>query len=158
MPHIHYSLDWTVSVFCTGTFMGEPRVLLVHHKKLATWLPPGGHVEINELPDDAAIREFREETGLQVRLVGPSPGIEDAHARSLILPMCMDVHRVTDTHRHIAVCYRGRLVDGQGMKPTLCEEHHEICWFTRKQVAAVQPMLDSVRTYANLALDVHGRF
>jgi ADP-ribose pyrophosphatase YjhB (NUDIX family) len=32
-------------------------VLLVYHRKLAMWLPPGGHVEPNELPDDAAVRE-----------------------------------------------------------------------------------------------------
>jgi 8-oxo-dGTP pyrophosphatase MutT (NUDIX family) len=34
------------------------------------WLPPGGHVERGEIPDNAAVREVFEETGLNVELVG----------------------------------------------------------------------------------------
>jgi 8-oxo-dGTP pyrophosphatase MutT (NUDIX family) len=39
---------------------------MLKHKKLGKWLPPGGHIEPNELPDDAACREVLEETGLKV--------------------------------------------------------------------------------------------
>lgn len=35
------------------------KVLLIHHKKLNLWLPPGGHIEKNETPDDAVKREFK---------------------------------------------------------------------------------------------------
>lgn len=38
-------------------------VLLVHHRRLG-WSCPGGHLEPDERPRDAAIRELREETGL----------------------------------------------------------------------------------------------
>jgi 8-oxo-dGTP pyrophosphatase MutT (NUDIX family) len=41
-------------------------VLLHLHRKLGMWLPPGGHIERDELPDDAAVREVFEETGLRV--------------------------------------------------------------------------------------------
>ena len=34
------------------------------------WLPPGDHIEQGELPDDAAVREVLEETGLEIELVG----------------------------------------------------------------------------------------
>jgi 8-oxo-dGTP pyrophosphatase MutT (NUDIX family) len=43
------------------------RVLLLFHAKLAMWLPPGGHVDPDELPDEAAVREVLEETGVQAR-------------------------------------------------------------------------------------------
>src|SRR5680860_823118 len=58
--------DWAVSVFV----IWREQVLLHRHRKLRLWLPPGGHVEFGELPDEAAVREVLEETGVAVELVG----------------------------------------------------------------------------------------
>ena len=49
------------------------RVLLCHRRDVDAWNLPGGGVESGELPDQAAIRETKEEVGLEVeveRLVG----------------------------------------------------------------------------------------
>ena len=43
----------------------QPITLLHYHRKLRTWLPPGGYLEKNETPFEAAIREIHEETGIQ---------------------------------------------------------------------------------------------
>jgi 8-oxo-dGTP diphosphatase len=43
--------------------------LLIFHKKLGKWLSPGGHVEVNESVTQAAIREVKEELGINVELV-----------------------------------------------------------------------------------------
>lgn len=39
----------------------KEKILLVDHKKASLWLPPGGHVEINEDPADTVTRECMEE-------------------------------------------------------------------------------------------------
>lgn len=40
------------------------RVLVIEHRRLATWLPIGGELEAGETPLEAARRELSEETGL----------------------------------------------------------------------------------------------
>ena len=52
-----------------GVLIHKDKVLLVKHKKLGIWLNPGGHIEVGELPHQAAEREFFEETGVKVRAV-----------------------------------------------------------------------------------------
>lgn len=46
------------------------KVLLLYHKKLGVWLYPGGHIEKNETPDQTVIREVKEETGLDIEIIG----------------------------------------------------------------------------------------
>ena len=47
----------------TGYIVSKGRVLLHWHPKIKAFLPPGGHVEINEDPVQAVLREVKEETG-----------------------------------------------------------------------------------------------
>lgn len=50
------------------------KVLLVHHKKAQSWLFPGGHVDLGELPPQAALREAEEELSIKktrADLLGP---------------------------------------------------------------------------------------
>lgn len=62
------------------------KVLLVNHKKFGVWLYPGGHVEKNETPDQAVIREVKEETGLDVEIMGEKDNsLTDAKADTTAL-------------------------------------------------------------------------
>ena len=47
----------------------DQKVLLIYHHKLQKWLPPGGHIEINETPAEAARREVQEETGFEIEFI-----------------------------------------------------------------------------------------
>ncbi len=88
---LRYALDWVDSgariwreggpadppvhlvVYVAPVDFARERVLLVDHRKAGLWLPPGGHIEPRELPESAAVREAREELGIDVRgrLRGP---------------------------------------------------------------------------------------
>ncbi|MGG4676345.1 NUDIX domain-containing protein [Providencia rettgeri] len=43
--------------------------LLHEHRKLGFWLPPGGHIEANEEPQQAVFREVLEETGSECKVI-----------------------------------------------------------------------------------------
>jgi 8-oxo-dGTP pyrophosphatase MutT (NUDIX family) len=48
---------------------GTPRVLLVHRPGYDDWSFPKGKLEAGETVEEAALREVREETGLECRLI-----------------------------------------------------------------------------------------
>lgn len=51
----------------------QSKVLLVDHKKALLWLPTGGHVEPEEDPKEAVIREAHEELGIQADFLCENP-------------------------------------------------------------------------------------
>ncbi len=53
----------------TAYILHDGKLLLHKHAKLGKWLPPGGHIEPNETPPEAARRETREETGLEIEFI-----------------------------------------------------------------------------------------
>jgi 8-oxo-dGTP pyrophosphatase MutT (NUDIX family) len=62
---VHGEKHFTASVWII-TKTKPRKVLLIHHKKFDKWLQPGGHIEKFENPVEAAIREVKEETGVDI--------------------------------------------------------------------------------------------
>lgn len=151
MPHIHERIDFTVAIFVVA----DNRVLLVHHRKLDKWLPLGGHIELDEDPEQAALREAKEESGLDVELIGERPPTTGPGTRALISPRFLDIHRIDETHEHIGLIYWARNRAG---RTTLAEaEHHDIRWCSKRDLEELHPPIsDAVKWYALKALEEVG--
>ncbi len=95
--------EFTVAVFVVH----DGAVLLHRHKKLDMWLPPGGHVEPGELPDAAAIRETKEEAGLDIVLVDTAddPRPAPPGPQRLCRPLGIQLEDIPPDHQHIDLIY-----------------------------------------------------
>lgn len=61
-----------IRVRACGFLVEDDEILLLNHqgigKKGNLWIPPGGAVEFGDSLEETLIREFREETGLEVKI------------------------------------------------------------------------------------------
>ncbi|MFZ5391402.1 MAG: NUDIX hydrolase [Patescibacteria group bacterium] len=133
MPHINPNgIDFTVVVF----IVYKDKVLLIHHLKENKWLAPGGHIETNETPDEAALREIKEETGLDIRITSQLPTIDSINGDNTILhtPEFVSIHNINSCpgHRHLALIYFAKSFTD---KITLASaEHSQIKWFNSEEL------------------------
>ncbi len=54
-------------------FIADGKMLLTDHKRSGLWLPPGGHVEPGEHPQNAVQREVFEELSVKANFFFPDP-------------------------------------------------------------------------------------
>lgn len=59
-----------------GLIVDGPRILLISVLEGRRWQLPKGHIEEGETPEQAAIREVQEETGVTGTIRAPLPGVE----------------------------------------------------------------------------------
>jgi len=141
------SRDFTVAVFV----IHRNHVLLHPHRKLGLWLPPGGHIEPNELPDDAAIREVEEESGLVVELIGErGVDVHDPGAPvQLIRPEGIQLERISPGHEHIDLIYFARPYNAP--PDELPPVFDGMRWLTEHDFTTID-LTDEVATWARRAL------
>jgi 8-oxo-dGTP pyrophosphatase MutT (NUDIX family) len=151
MAHIHEKIDFTVAILVVE----HGKVLMILHRNLKKWLPLGGHIELDEEPEMAALREAREESGLDVQLIGDRPPTSGPGVRALIAPRFMDIHRINDTHEHIGLIYFAR--PKGGVLALAEQEHHDIRWCNTDELEQLDPPLsESVRWYCLKAIEEVG--
>jgi 8-oxo-dGTP diphosphatase len=145
MPCQHFTATGIV-------FNSRGEVLMIKHTKLGVWLPPGGHVEENELPNVAVLREIHEETGVRAEILPNRRGLPltSGHAEELDTPFAVlleDIER-DGSHNHIDMIYACRAmtdtlkpdgVEANDARRFSCEQIHDIETFdnVRKTIAYV---------------------
>lgn len=108
----------------------QSQVLLHFHKKLEKWMPPGGHVEKNESLSDAALRETKEETHLDIEFIlQENLWIDDSHAKSLVRPYFCLLEEIPPkgempAHQHMDYIFLAKPVG------SLDDLHPDFQWFS----------------------------
>jgi ADP-ribose pyrophosphatase YjhB (NUDIX family) len=146
MPHIHEKIDFCVEVLVVY----NGKVLLRKHDKYGMWLSVGGHIELNEDPNEAAVREVKEEVGLDIELIGHRDFKQDEKGRKeLIAPIGLNRHDISPTHEHVAFIYYGKSSTDKVIpeKPT-----DEWKWCEAHEIDALPGIPSEVAYYAKEAL------
>lgn len=132
----------------------ENKLLLHRHPKLGKWLPPGGHVEPNETPPEAARRETMEETNLEIEFIEQENlKIEAYNAVSFPRPfLCLleniPAFKEKPAHQHMDFIYVARPAEDLSGK-----DLGEFRWFDWEGVKKMEEELfPDVRKMAELLL------
>ena len=126
-------METTRHFVATCYVVDDGATLLHEHEKLGMWLPPGGHIDRDELPHEAALRETFEETGLRPDLVADAGPYDTDQVESLPRPAAflledIDVHddgRVA--HQHVDFVYFAES-DGRTVEPVGHDEAAADAW------------------------------
>jgi ADP-ribose pyrophosphatase YjhB (NUDIX family) len=146
MPHIHELYDFTITVF----IVHDNKVLLVHHPRYNKWIPMGGHIELDENPEQALYREIKEETGLDVKILSTKPQLESEGTTFLLTPNYMDVHEANPPHKHISLTYFATSITDAAQ---LSDEHLDMHWLSETELTeAHYDLSPAVQFYCREAL------
>lgn len=146
---------FTVSIY----IVHKNKALLHLHKKAKKLLPLGGHIELNELPEEACIREVQEESGLNINLYNPlNPQLKNscelAAEKLLINPMYTILNEINPEHYHIDFVYYATansfdLLPGDG-------ESNLLKWYGKEDLKNAHNIPHNILTMAYEALEVLG--
>lgn len=149
--------------FTVSGFVSDGERTALHWHRIQKWLPAGGHIEQDEDPIEAVLREVKEETGIDVEVL---PTVEPfGHTRPPQLPppvtigiydLDADGH-ADGRHQHIDFVYFTRPLNGASLELPGGDETwewvHETTLRTNPQLAvascgAEMPIEDDVRRLA----------
>jgi ADP-ribose pyrophosphatase YjhB (NUDIX family) len=155
-------METTRHFTATVYLVHDGATVLHEHPGLGIRLPPGGHVDRDELPHETALREAREETGLAPTLLVDQPEIASETSRSIPRPrhlMLADVNRFGDRvgHQHVDHVYFAT-VDSRRLDPADAEEPAAAwTWYTPDALRSAG-VDDDVRELGVEAIEVAERW
>ncbi len=150
MPHIHDKIDFTADVY----IVNNNKVLLRKHDKIDIWCVPGGHIELHEDPVEAAIREAKEEVGLDIEIVPTTQLLTSDKERykHIITPAFVNQHKINNTHDHISFIYFAKTNQTEIINEGR-EKSDECKWVTLEELDN-QDISETVKEYAKAALEL----
>jgi 8-oxo-dGTP pyrophosphatase MutT (NUDIX family) len=136
----------------TGYVVRGDKTLLLFHKKLKMWLPPGGHMDDGELPEETVRREILEETGLSVDIISPRRPQGDLRVQYLHIPNHMQLENIPGDppHQHIDFIFYCAAKNGTvALRP---DEHDHMRWYSLKELETAE-IEDEVRVSSIEAIE-----
>lgn len=150
----------------TALIVHNNKFLLMWHKRLNSWMPPGGHMDPNELPVQTAIRECKEETGLDVIAVdtwdsdyfadAPHEGqMQQRPYATLLENIPASKERNEPAHQHMDFLFVMHLKDANQSMQLAEAEGTELRWFTAEDIIQIpqNQIFENVRAVALEVLD-----
>ena len=145
-------MEITKHFTATTIIIHQEKVLLHLHKKLWLRIPVGGHIDRDELPEIAALREVKEEAGLDVILWKPDKQININDAKELIRPAHILLEDINQFHQHIDFLYYATTntfeVNPQNWEST------NLQWFTADEIKKLIGAPDNVKIFSLEALEL----
>jgi ADP-ribose pyrophosphatase YjhB (NUDIX family) len=101
----------------------QDRVLLIRRTDNGLWAIPGGAQDVGEYISEAAVRETREEAGIDIEVTG-------------VVGIYSNPHHVMsysngEVRQQFSICFRARYVSGA---PTPSNESSEVRWVARGEL------------------------
>jgi 8-oxo-dGTP pyrophosphatase MutT (NUDIX family) len=144
-------LELNRTMTATVYVLKDDKVLLHYHKKYNTLFPLGGHIQPNELPDEAAVREVYEESGLKVSLLHNDEKIELGNVKQIHNPMYLLLENIGQTVENIDFIYFAT-TEEDVLKPQEGEST-QFYWLSREEIINNKNIKQHIKEIALKALD-----
>ncbi len=136
-------VEFTASVYV----IKDDSVLMLYHGKYDHWVHPGGHIDPGETPDEAALREAEEETGVEAEILEdfrPDKQLEESF--NLPQPFNISLYQIREGQWHCDFAYLAR-VKKEG-EATHGHEHEGVEWFDLEDIEEHKDQMSEDAYYA----------